>query len=334
MLHTDTLLVLDEIHAVEAKVLDSAIYALINGYGKSRGNIHAGSRPASRWRVLVLSSGEISSETQLCSGGFMVRSGQTIRMLDIPVEGKYGAFDSLHGSGSGAEFADTLRESASQHYGYAGPLFVTALIDSMKANLDLPERLLQTQKSFHPANEPQRRVARTFAILALTGELGAQWKLLPWNPGEALQACALLFRRWKKQTLANAAASPEAKILTIIATFIDRFGDDRFSNLRVDDEKTHVRDRAGYWEEVFEQAEGEVPIERQFDAERQTRRIYLFTAAGLREATRGYDLGQVTDVLKGAGAFYKTDSKQLSFPVRTPHGVERLYHIDPLKLCE
>jgi putative DNA primase/helicase len=65
MLHTDTLLVLDEIHMVDAKVLHSAIYALVNGYGKSRGNVHAASRPTARWRVLVLSSGEVSSETQL-----------------------------------------------------------------------------------------------------------------------------------------------------------------------------------------------------------------------------------------------------------------------------
>ena len=101
MLHTDTALVLDEILQVDSKVPAQAIYALINGFGKSRGNVHAASRPASHWRVLVLSSGEVSVETLLSAGGFMIRTGQTIRMLDIPTEGKYGAFHSLHGFGTG-----------------------------------------------------------------------------------------------------------------------------------------------------------------------------------------------------------------------------------------
>ena len=187
-LHTDTLLVLDEIHMVDPKVLDGAIYALINGAGKSRGNVHAAARPTARWRVLVLSSGEVSSETQLSQSGLTIRAGQTIRMLDIPVEGKHGAFDSLHGFTGGAEFADALREGAAQHCGHAGPQFVRSLIDARAAGeLDLSARLTKVQEDFKPLNEPQRRVARIFAILALAGGLATEWGLLPWeergNPG-------------------------------------------------------------------------------------------------------------------------------------------------------
>ncbi len=231
-LHTDTAMILDEIHMVDPKVLDSIIYALMNGFGRSRANIHGASRPAANWRVLVLSSGEVSSETQLATGGINVRSGQSVRMLDIPVEGKHGAFDDLHGFKGGAEFADALRESARQHFGHAGPRFVRALLEARAVGeLDLSARLIKTQKHFQPANEPQRRAARIFAVLALAGELATEWEILPWKKREATKACVTLFKRWQKQTLVSAASSPEKKITAAVANFIDRFGDNRFSEL-------------------------------------------------------------------------------------------------------
>jgi putative DNA primase/helicase len=332
-LHTDTLMVLDEIHAVDPKVLDSTIYALINGHGKSRGTIHASSRPAARWRVLVLSSGELSSETQLATGGFTVRAGQTIRILDIPVEGNFGAFDSLHGARSGAEFADTLKGNAAQHYGHAGPLFVSALIQANKEEgLNLQDELAGIQKGFQPTNEPQRRVTRTFAILALAGELGVRWKLLPWEPGEATAACKLLFNRWQEHVPVNAA--PEQKILGIIADFIAEFGDSKFSNLYPGDNERVPIERVGYWMEIDAKSEVENPKPRQFisDPPVETRRIYLFSSVGLKKATKGYDLNQVLKALKAADAFYKTGLDAYAKVTRTPSGTQRLYHIDPSRL--
>ena len=260
-LHTDTAMILDEIHMVDPKVLDSIIYALMNGFGRSRANVYGSSRPAASWRVLVLSSGEVSSETQLATGGINVRSGQSVRMLDIPVEGKHGAFDDLHGFKGGAEFADALRESARQHYGHAGPRFVRALIEARAVGeLDLSARLIETQKHFQPANEPQRRAARIFAILALAGELAIEWEILPWKKREATKACVTLFERWQKQTLVSAASSPEKKILAAVANFIDRFGDDRFSELFDCRSGSSVRDRAGYWQdELLEDKDPEKP---------------------------------------------------------------------------
>jgi putative DNA primase/helicase len=327
-LHTDTLMVMDEIHMVDPKVLDPMIYALINGYGKSRGNIHASSRPAARWRVLVLSSGEVSSETQLAIGGFTVRTGQTIRILDIPVEGKFGAFDLLHGARNGAKFADTLKDNAAQHYGHAGPLFVSALIRANKEGLNLQDDLAGIQKGFQPVNEPQRRVSRIFAILALAGELAVRWELLPWEQGEATQACTLLFNRWQKYVPVNAA--PERKILGIIADVIARFGDSKFSDIYSDDNKRPPIERLGYWMD----AEVGTPAPQLFtsDPPVETRRIYLFTSVGLKEATKGYDLNQVLGALDSAGAFYEKGMDACAKPTRTPGGVTRLYHIDPTKL--
>jgi putative DNA primase/helicase len=249
-------MVVDEIHHVEPKMLDAAVYSLTNGYGKSRGNIYACIRPTARWRVLVLSSGEMSCETRLYSGGLIVRGGQTVRMLDVPVEGKHGAFDDLHGFADAAAFSEALQRSTFHHYGHAGPAFVRKLIEE---NIDLDELLDKAMAAFSPpADRPplnaiQRRAARTFGIMGLAGELATMWGLLPWEKGEALQSCVLLFRRWQKQMRASASDSPDAKIREVVANYIDRFGDSKFSNIEAGkgqvEYETRVLDRSGYWKD-------------------------------------------------------------------------------------
>jgi len=125
--------------------------------------------------------------------------------------------------------------------------------------------------------------------------------------------------------------------LAAVANFIDRFGDDRFSELVgcVGDER--VRDRAGYWlDEPLESKDaGPTDPKKAFTKaiERpETRRIYLFTATGLKEATKGHDFRQVLNALDAAEAFDRRDSDQIAVSVGTPKGKERLYHIDPQKL--
>ncbi len=88
-----------------------------------------------------------------------------------------------------------------------------------------------------------------------------------------------------------------------------------------------MNDRAGYWQnELLEDKDSEKP------GQAFTRRIYLFTATGLREATKGHDFRQVLNALDAAGAFARKDLPRLSVSVRTPKGKERLYHVDPQKL--
>ena len=79
-------------------------------------------------------------------------------------------------------------------------------------------------------------------------------------------------------------------------------------------------------DELLEERDPEKP------GQRFTRRIYLFTKTGLKEATKGHDFEQVREALKGAGAFFKVGQDGPATPARTPHGTERLYYIDPSKL--
>lgn len=327
-LSSDLMLSLDELHLVEPKVLSNSIYSLVNGSGRTRGNIHGMSRPIFRWRTLILSSGEVSIETHLTSDSVTTRAGQAIRMLDIPVEGKYGAFDDLHGFTSAAAFANSLRDSATKHYGHAVPLFVRKLIAALEEGIDLPLKLMEIQEVFEKVNmtEPQRRAARTFAIIALAGELAIEWQILPWAKGQATEACLLLFRRWRSQTVISAASSPNKKILMAIKDSINRYGSSRFSDVQMDLlDVSRVNDRMGYWMDVAPRSVDELKNHKK-------NLIYLFTSTGLKEATKGYEFKQVTRVLDEAGAFYEKDKGQRSVNKRTPTGQERLYCIDPSKL--
>jgi hypothetical protein len=57
-----------------------------------------------------------------------------------------------------------------RRYGHAGPRFVRALIET-EGRLNLPALLKELHAKFSGDNDSQRRAARTFAVLALAGEL-------------------------------------------------------------------------------------------------------------------------------------------------------------------
>jgi putative DNA primase/helicase len=329
LLHTDTCLVLDEVHLVDSRDLDLAIYAIYNGHGKSRADKLGGVREAAHWRVLVLSSGEVSTEVQLGQSGINIRSGQLLRLLDIPVLGAFGAFDNLHGCTDGATFAKALKAATDVQYGTAGPQFVEELIECAD---DLREDLVDVSKMFVGDNDMQQRVGEMFAIIALAGETAIVWKVLPWPEGTAIEACCLLFKRWQAQVRSSAASAPQKKILASIARFIDLHGDSHFSALH--DDQSKPRERAGYWkmESSPDQRRGALGVSYVNDA-KGGQRIYLFTGSGLREATRGYDFNLVLEALDKAGAFVRKDKKSYSVVTEIPgEGSKRLYWVDPRKL--
>jgi len=308
-LHSDTLLALDELGEIDPKSLYEAAYALINGTGKTRANRHGEARQASRWRVFLLSTGELTIAARMSAGGIEAKAGQELRILDVPVCGKHGLFDNLHGRASGAALSDEVRNLAARHYGHAGPRFVTELVSALRGGLNLADELHPMLERFGVEGQ-ERRAARTFAICGLAGELAARWNIVPWKTGIALKAAMHAFELWRRRRGANEHGVEHAAILRSLADFIDKYSDSRFSN--IDGSVDLVRERAGYWRQ-----DGD-------------RRSYLFTSGGLKEATRGYDLMRVLAALEKAKAFAATDLDKRSKKTRDPTGrAVSLYHIDP-----
>ena len=109
-----------------------------------------------------------------------------------------------------------------------------------------------------------------------------------------------------------------------MADFISRHGDSRFTRKPNSENRQGAfepaRDRAGWW---LDRGDGE--------------QVYLFTAEGLRDATRGHDFSRVLDALDTAGWIVDRDGGDKGLrSKRTAIGVSRprLYWVVPGEVGE
>jgi putative DNA primase/helicase len=250
-----------------------------------------------------------------------------VRIIDVPVApSKHGLFQNIQKAKNGAEFADALRDAAAKHHGHAGPSFIKELIDQYQ-KVSLSAMLANKLVSFGTNLSAQdTRVARSFAIIALAGELAITWGVLPWDRGTASTAAVEIFKHWKSTQPQSTKSKETEQILKAVRDFIDAHGNSRFldinwsrpvnpkTGLEIDKDPL-IRDQAGY----FDDSSGS--------------RVYLFTSGGLHEATKGFDFKRVLEALEEAGAFAKVGATQKSVTRRIPEGGSKdLYHIDPTKL--
>lgn len=306
----DTLLALDEIGEADPREIGAVVYAIANGTGKARASRNGSARAAKRWRVMLLSSGELGLSALMAEGGKRSRAGQEIRLLDIPARRTFGAWDNLHGMAGGREFSDAIQRASVTHYGHAGPLFVRKLLECGEQDA-LPTLLAQLCAQYPSTSGQDSRAAERFALVAMAGELAINLGVLPLPAGAARDAMLELFTVW--QAGRGQGPSEDRQIVRAIADFIARHGDTRFSS--ADDPEGEARDRAGYWEDS------------------PSGRLYLFNRPGLEDAAKGYDLGRVVLALDSAGAIAKREPGRAQATKRLPSGrKEKLYWIDPAKL--
>ena len=92
----DGLLVLDEISQATPKVVSDTVYSVMNGINKAQGAKDGGNRAVSRWRVLVLSTGELSPENMLGNQAEW-NAGQAVRLptLEANAGREWGIYDTL-----------------------------------------------------------------------------------------------------------------------------------------------------------------------------------------------------------------------------------------------
>jgi len=312
-LFNDCLLALDEISECDPKEVGAIVYALGNGRGKQRASRTGQARGVTRWRCVVLSSGERTIATTMQEGGHRAKAGQSVRLLDIPAARAYGAWDTLHHFESGTALSDALKREASHHYGHAGRAFLEKLTRDERDFCALLERIKGLPDFAAGEGEGQdKRAAGRFALMALAGEVATEYGLTGWPEGEAVKAAAAGFKAW--QTLRGRGNDERRQILERVTDFIERHGDSRFSDVD-NDHETQVRDRAGWWRDSMGSRE------------------YLFTAAGLRESLKGFDFGQALDALQDSGVFCAPGANgERAKPYRISGRVVKLYPMKADKL--
>ena len=302
----DNLLVLDEIGECESRDIGAIVYALANGQGKQRAQRTGAARESAKWRTIVLSSGERTLSSHMQESGIHAKAGQEARLLNIPATNRtYGAFDDLHGFNNGRAFADHMKKATNSNYGIAGREFIKKLLED---NDSLPKLYASTYElpDFSTSDGIENRAAGIFALIALAGEKATEYGLTGWEKGDAQKAAIEAFNSWRDYR--GEGQTEVRQMLQSIRNFIERHGDSRFScleekkrnnkrtsNEEYNEQRSIIRDRAGYWRDS------------------DNGRVYMFNSQALQEAATGYDLPFILSTLKEVGWIASSNHGKNSF---------------------
>lgn len=319
-LFNDCLLALDEISECDPRDVGEVVYMLGNGVGKQRASRTGSARTVHRWRSSVISTGERSIATSMMEAGQRVKAGQAVRLLDIPAQRRYGAWDDLHQHSNGPAFSDALKRAALASYGTAGRAFLEKLT---RDTCNLTERLEAIKAKLLDGvqggdGQPARAAAR-LAVLALAGELATTYGITTWPEGEATKAAAVGFDAWLSLRGEVKGNAEQHQITQAVIDFIDRHGESRFSDASGpfdDRQQAMVRDRAGWWQSVGDGME------------------YLFTTSGMRDALKGFDFDRALKVLRLQGLLDAPDAGTASRSKRIHGRFVRVYVVRPDKAIE
>lgn len=332
--HHDSLLCLDEISECRPDDVNEAAYMLANGQGKTRQSRNGALRRTLEWRVLFLSSGEISIADHVAQSGKSVRAGQDVRVINLPADAgkELGLFEDLHGFASADEFARHLQQAARQYYGAPIRAFLSQAVrqlDSLRQRYRVFESALLAEILPAEAAGEVRRVAHRFALVAFAGELATEFGITGWEAGDATAAAKTLFSVWLESRGTTGSRDEEIAIQRV-RSFIEQHGASRFQRLRSrfsasGEDQTHgeertIFDRVGY---VRPDDDGEV-------------RVFYLLGNSFRQACGGFNYVEVAKSLSKRGLLEEgNDKKHLhQKQLRTPEGSPWVYAIKSEILSE
>ncbi|MBL0644425.1 DUF927 domain-containing protein [Aeromonas veronii] len=196
----DALLCLDELGELDGKEAGQVAYMLANGQGKGRSKQDGELRERKAWRLLFLSTGELSLEDHAASAGQRTQAGMEVRTIQIPSDtGHHGAFEWLHGMESGRTFADTLKANSDSQHGSAFRTYTEALagdLDTHRERLRGEIKRLAAELTPKEAGNQVGRAINRFALVAAAGELATRLGVTGWPDGEALRAVRVCLKAW------------------------------------------------------------------------------------------------------------------------------------------
>lgn len=302
--HNDCLLCLDEIGQANPVDIGKCAYMLANGLGKGRADRFGNPREKNSWRLLFLSSGEISLGEHMRQAGLIVKAGQEIRVLDISADDEqYGCFEELHDFKQGKAFADRITELSKANYGIAGKTFIRHLIQNQKEAVIYLQNIMTNLEQQHLPTTVSSQVHRAFnrfALAAAAGELASFFKITGWQTGTASIAVMRCFDKWL-QNRGTSGLQEEQQVLSHIKHFFEQHGESRFSSWRNSNEENHSKtvNRMGFRKEDI---------------------FYIFLESFKKELCFGFDHEFVTKVLLKHGWLMPDSNGNATRSERLPGG--------------
>jgi len=250
--HCDGLLILDELAQVDPKTAGECAYMLANEQSKARATRTGTPRARLSWRLLFLSAGELGLADHMAEGMKRARTGQEVRMADIPADaGKgMGAFENLHDHEGGSSFSRHLVGQAGSVYGATGRAWLqwlTGNTDTIKTRTRDAAAALARQLVPEAAGGQVERVGARFALVGAAGELATAAGLTGWATGESERAARECFNAW----LAARGGIGNGEVVSMlrqVRRFLEAHGEGRFTwwHRAADDHNTKTLHRAGF----------------------------------------------------------------------------------------
>lgn len=313
--HNDAFLALDEIGLCEPHDLGAAAYALAGGEGKGRMKSDSELRNRARWRIALLSSGEVSLAARIAEGGRQkARAGQSVRIIDLEADAGrgHGIFDAPGTTGNPRDLADAIRDETKACYGVAGPAFVELILARRDETLAVARSIIKTFVSEQVpdgANGQVARVAQRFALVAAAGEIASAANILPFESGAVLDAVARLFKLWIAAR-GGLGASESRAAVDAIRLFIQAHGKARFIKLGEEDGESNsfrVQFAAGYYSRI--------------------KGRYYFSDTGWQEALAGVERRAAAEALFAAGFLLKDEAGKTKRAERIDGKTRRVFVI-------
>ena len=201
---SDSVFLRDELHLGTSKAVASVIYMLGDGEGKQTLTRDRKIRPTFKFRNVVLSSGEVTTQQHIEEGDLAYRSGTQARMCDIPIKPKNegGVFVKLHGFRDGNAFAKHLESVLGGNYGWHAEALTQYYLDNrasvlakLKADCDRIYKDLTEARGISSTDDAARATYR-FADAAAVGELAIEAEILPWKKGAAIEGVTACYNTW------------------------------------------------------------------------------------------------------------------------------------------
>jgi putative DNA primase/helicase len=343
--HNDCTLILDELGQMDAGDAGNAAYMLADGMGKTRGKGAGGLRPKPTWRLLFLSSGELTLAQHMETVGKKMKGGQEVRLIPIPTEVKEGsALETFHEFASGHELSSFVQHNAARCYGTVGRAWLEYLVahtDGLGAALRERMDAIEAQIVPAGASGQVKRGGRRFALIAAAGEMATAAGLTAWPAGEATRATHMCFDAWLKLR-GGPGSSEKTNMLRQVRAFLETHGDGRFAmwHRGADDHAAKTLHRAGVRRMLNEDGEP-IKTNSQHGAEfgdnmpasvgeNVSYEYFVLAETFKTEVCKGFDVQAVCAVLLEHGSLIVKEPGRYSIKTKLPGiGPARCYLIPP-----
>jgi hypothetical protein len=272
-----TVAVLDDVRA-NTKGFGQFIYDLCSGEERARLNRDASKKAQREYLLPIVSTGEVSLREVVESAGEAYKGGMAIRALDIRFpEGGIAV--------GGKAQVDALKEDCGRFYGTAGRALVNHLVVRFENKAHLAE-FIKNRVTFYETllksgelpNEIAR-AAKRFALMAVTGELAIDAKVLPCEQTRMEAAVLAMWQRWR---VGLPVVNDGERAIEAICDYI-KSNPAKFPNGDTDPDRMPSGGVAGYFKIDGNQG------------------LYLFTNSGFEEATRGLGKANAIAALRAQG---------------------------------